>query len=145
MYAENCLEQLDYPSNDKSYFVDYSPIIDRKSTIIGEFIVQSNKDEEEFDTKKLQEIKVLAESIVGLYRQAFLVYEPIVDNICSGRKVESKELENILDGLVSMCASDEMLGLFKRVCRKFYNQYPDIITDYVLFYKEMYEEEEDDL
>lgn len=113
MYAGNCLERLDYLSNDKLYFVDYSPIIDRKSTIIGEFIVQSNKDEEEFDTKKLQEIKVLAESIVGLYRQAFLVYEPIVDNICSGRKVESKELENILDGLVSMCASDQMSRNFR--------------------------------
>lgn len=107
--------------------------------------MQSNKDEEEFDTKKFQEIKALAESIVSLYRQAFLVYEPIVDDICSGRKVESKELENVLDGLVSMCASDEILGLFKWVCRKFYNQYPDSITDYVLFYKEMYEEGENDL
>lgn len=134
---------MDYPSNDKLYFVDYSPIIDRKSTILGEFIVQSNKDEEEFDTKKSREMKALAESIANLYRQALLVYEPIVDDICSGRKVESKELKSVLDGLVSMCASDEMLGLFKRVCRKFYNQYPDIITDYVLFYKEMYEEGDD--
>lgn len=55
-----------------------------------------------------------------------------MDEICSGRKVESKELENVLDGLVSMCMSDEMLSLFKRVCRRFYNQYPEIITDYVL-------------
>lgn len=36
---------------------------------------------------------------------------------------------------------DEILGLFKQVCRNFYNQYPEIITDYVMFYKEMYEEE----
>lgn len=105
----------------------------------------SNMDEEEFDTKKFQEIKALAESIVSLYRQAFLVYKPIVDDICSRRKVGSKELENVLDGLVSMCMSDEMLQLFKRVCRRFYDQYPEIITDYVLFYKEMYEEERDDL
>lgn len=68
-----------------------------------------------------------------------------MDEICSGRKVESKELENVLDGLVSMCMSDEMLSLFKRVCRRFYNQYPEIITDCVLLYKEMYEEEGDDL
>lgn len=36
---------------------------------------------------------------------------------------------------------DEILGLFKQVCWNFYNQYPEIITDYVMFYKEMYEEE----
>lgn len=36
---------------------------------------------------------------------------------------------------------DEILGIFKQVCRNFYNQYPEIITDYVMFYKEMYEEE----
>lgn len=35
---------------------------------------------------------------------------------------------------------DEILGIFKQVCRNFYNQYPEIITDYVMFYKEMYEE-----
>ena len=35
---------------------------------------------------------------------------------------------------------DEILGLFKQVCWNFYNQYPEIITDYVMFYKEMYEE-----
>lgn len=107
--------------------------------------MQSNGKQELDDAKRSHEIKVLAERLISLYKQAFWIYEPMVDEICSGRKVESKELENILDRLVSMCASNEMLGLFKRVCRKFYNQYPDIITDYVLFYKEMYEDGEDDL
>lgn len=107
--------------------------------------MQNNGDKEVDDIKCFHEIKVLAEKLTSLYRQAFLIYEPIVDDICSERKVESKELENVLDGLVSMCASNEMLSLFKRVCRKFYNQYPDMITDYVLFYKEMYEEGEDEL
>ena len=85
-------------------------------------------------------INTIVESMKSLNRQAFSVYKPIVDEICSGRAVEEKELENVLDGLVSVCMSDEMLDLFKRVCRKFYYQYPEIITDYVMFYKEMYEE-----
>lgn len=38
--------------------------------------------------------------------------------------------------------SDKILDLFKQVGRRFYNQYPEIITDYVMFYKEMYREEE---
>lgn len=75
-------------------------------------------------------INIILESMKSLNRQAFSVYKPIVDEICSGRAVEEKELENVLDGLVSVCMSDEMLDLFKRVCRKFYYQYPEIITDY---------------
>ena len=88
-----------------------------------------------------EKINSIVESIKNLNEQAFLVYKPIVEGICSGRIVEGKELENVLDGLVSVCLSDEMLSLFKQVCRKFYNQYPEIITDYVMFYKEMYEGE----
>ncbi len=90
-------------------------------------------------------IDFIVESIKNINRQALLVYKPIVEDICSGRTVGVKELENVLDGLLSVCLSDEMLSLFKQICRKFYNQYPEIITGYVMFYKEMYEGEENDL
>ncbi len=90
-------------------------------------------------------IDFIVESIKNINRQALLVYKSIVEDICSGRTVGVKELENVLDGLLSVCLSDEMLSLFKQICRKFYNQYPEIITGYVMFYKEMYEGEENDL
>ena len=86
-------------------------------------------------------IDFIVESIKSINKQAFFTYKPIVEEICSGRTVGVKELENVLDGLVSVCLSDEMLNLFKQVCRKFYYQYPEVITDYVMFYKEMYEGE----
>ena len=92
--------------------------------IVGGFFVQENMDET---------IDFIVESIKSINRQAFLMYKPIVEDICSGRTVGVKELENVLDGLVSACLSDEMLNLFKQVCRKFYYQYPEIITDYVMF------------
>lgn len=104
--------------------------------------MQRNTERDIDDTYGVSEIKSIAESIKNLYTQAFLIYKPIVNDICSKEMVESKELENVLDGLVSMCMSDEMLNLFKQVCRKFYSQYPEVITDYVMFYKEVYEEEE---
>lgn len=88
-----------------------------------------------------ERIDSIVENIKKLGRWDFLVYKPIADDICSERTVKEKELENVLDGLLSVCISDQMLSLFKQVCRKFYHQYPEIITDYVMFYKEMYEEE----
>lgn len=87
--------------------------------------------EEYFD-----EIKILADSV---NEHVLAVYEPMVEDICSRKNVSEKELENFLDGLISACISHEMVELFKRVGRNFYNQYPKLITDYVLPYKEMYE------
>lgn len=79
----------------------------------------------------------------SLSKQAFLVYKPLVGDICSRRDVSQRELEFFLDYLVSICISDEILGLFKQVGRRFYHQYPEVITDYVRIYKEMYEGEEE--
>lgn len=93
------------------------------------------------ETNYFDEIKEIAENIKALSTQAFFIYKPIVDGLCSRKTVNARELESILDELLSLCISDEILGLFKQVCRNFYNQYPEIITDYVMFYKEMYGEE----
>lgn len=98
-------------------------------------------EEKAEDINNFCEIKKIAESIKNISESAFLLYKPIVDDICSRKVVSGKELEEVLDGLLSACISDKMLDLFKRVGRRFYNQYPEIITDYVMFYKEMYEEE----
>ncbi len=47
-------------------------------------------------------IDFIVESIKNINRQALLVYKPIVEDICSGRTVGVKELENVLDGLLSV-------------------------------------------
>lgn len=95
------------------------------------------------DKKILNEINAIVESFRTLNEQALVVYTPMVEDICSRKSVSAKELENLLDWLVSICISDDMTELFKRVCRHFYYQYPELITDYVYLYKEMYEDDED--
>ena len=97
--------------------------------------------EENIEDKNSREIKLIVEGVKDLSKQVYVVYKPMVEDICSRKTVSEKELENLLDWLVSICISDEMLGLFKQVGRKFYNQYPEIITDYVKVYKEMYGED----
>lgn len=88
----------------------------------------------------MNEMNAIAKSIHSLDKQAFAVYRPIVDDICSKKAVSQNELESLLDWMVSICISDRMLTLYKRVCRRFYNQYPEVITDYMVLYKEIYGE-----
>lgn len=105
--------------------------------------IKKNAEEKTENTDEFYEIKKLAESIKNISESAFSIYKPIVDDICSRKTVSERELEKVLDELLSLCISDKMLDLFKQVGKKFYAQYPEIITDYVMFYKEMYGEEEE--
>lgn len=78
--------------------------------------------------------------IQQLNEEMLRVYTPMVNDICDRKNVTQYELEHFLDYLLSACFSDEMTALFKKVCRRFYSEYPEIIEDYVLFYREMYKE-----
>lgn len=89
----------------------------------------------------IDEIITIAEAIKSLNAQAYAIYEPMVADICTREFVGEKEIEYLLDGLLSAYTSGDMTELFKKVCRKFYNQYPEMITDYIMFYKEMYDED----
>lgn len=66
-------------------------------------------------------------------------YAPAVQDICNQENITESELEHFLDYLVSACISNDMLLLFKKVCRRFYKKYPETITAYIMIYKEMYE------
>jgi hypothetical protein len=46
---------------------------------------------------------------------------------------------------LDFCATDEILELYKKVCRRFFDKYPKSIADYILIYREMYETDEDEI
>lgn len=88
-------------------------------------------------TKGMSEIVTM---IQQLNEEMVRVYTPMVNDTCDRENVTEYELEHFLDYLLSACLSDEMAVLFKTVCRRFCSEYPEIIEDYVLFFREMYEE-----
>ena len=87
-----------------------------------------------------KDLMELAESMQQLYEQAFMFYSPIVEELCNRNDVSQKELEYELDGMLWFCQSDDMLSLFKRLCRKFYKQYPETVASYIMTYIELYDE-----
>ena len=94
--------------------------------------------------ESLQDIKVNKENIEdeNYLEDIVELFRNLNMQILAARKnVSRKELENLLDWLVSSSISDDVMELFKKVCRHFYYQYPEVITDYVLVYKELYADE----
>ena len=82
----------------------------------------------------------IAEQIVRLHQKAYEVYLPLVEDVCS-RTVSEDELSHLLDYLLDFACDEKMLGLYKRVCRKYLDVYPGCIKDYIEAYQEMWGEE----
>ena len=96
------------------------------------------------DSKEYQDfldgIKQIAEQMKGLYERAYYAYKPQVDDICH-RNASEKEVGWLLDWLLQWAGEDRMLGLYKRVCRAYWQKYPDSIAFYILEYRKWYDPE----
>ena len=99
----------------------------------------------EIKGKMDKEIIELVKSIELLHKQAYYIYAPLVDDLCSRPDASVDEVEHMLDYLLDFCATDEILELYKKVCRSFFDKYPKSIADYILIYREMYETDEDEI
>ena len=127
-YREGCFA-------DKSGNIDISTSEKLYDVLISGYWQKDNTESDSY----ADGIKALIEATKGLSEWALAIYEPIVNDICSRDSAGKEEVEEVLDWLVSTCISDDMIKLFKRVCNKFDDNYPKLIKEYVLLYKEMYE------
>ena len=85
------------------------------------------------------DIKAMAERIQDISDLSYNYYKPLVDRIIA-EKASEKEVEHLLDYMLDVCHDDRMLNLFKKICRRYYSLYPEMIASEILAYKEWYEE-----
>jgi hypothetical protein len=53
---------------------------------------------------------------------------------------DSRRIERCLDGMLDFCFDDEMLVLFKKLCRHYFDVDPEATVSYVQAYREMWDE-----
>lgn len=61
----------------------------------------------------------------------FMLYFLIVEELCNRNNVSQNELEYELDSMLSLCQSNNMHNLFKKLCIKFYKQYQETVANYI--------------
>lgn len=83
----------------------------------------------------------LAEKLVNLGKEAYYEYMGPVERLCDNPNASENEVGLMLDYLLEFCGNDKVLGLYKKVCRTFYNKYPACISDYIIYYLEEYDPE----
>lgn len=86
------------------------------------------------------DIMKLAEALDDMYNRAVVAYTPIVDDICY-RNASEKEVDNLLTWMFDFVGYERMLLLFKKVCRKYFYIYPEVVGFYILEYRKVYDGE----
>ncbi|MDE6662159.1 MAG: hypothetical protein K2K46_02330 [Lachnospiraceae bacterium] len=85
-------------------------------------------------------IKEMVSQLKKLNEIAYNQYEPIASDLCS-RIAPLDEVEYTLDRMLDFCGDDAVLGLFKAVCRHYFNIYPEMISYQVNSYRETWDTE----
>ena len=85
----------------------------------------------------------LAAAQQQLARQAEQQYSFEVDSILRDQCCDPGRIERLLDGMLDFCFNDEMLRLYKKLCRYYFKMDPKATVSYVNAYREMWDEEED--
>lgn len=93
------------------------------------------------DVKKLvKDLEPLIQQMKTINDQAVVAYTPLVDDLCR-RKAAQNEVELMLDYLLMFAGDDRMLALYKRVCRTYWQTYPESIAFYIMEYRKEYDPE----
>jgi hypothetical protein len=89
---------------------------------------------------KSENIRYFAEQIKALNHEAYLYYKPITEKLCNGQASET-DVEFVLDRMLDFCGSDEILDMFKKICRCYYERYPEMIAFEINGYRELWDTE----
>lgn len=91
--------------------------------------------------EQLDGFKELAESIKQNTLQAYEIYKEAVDRIYRDNVQNVNEIERQLDYLLTYCADEKTLFLFKKLCRHYFKIDPEATAEYVAIYRNMWEED----
>lgn len=89
----------------------------------------------------IKDIELFANEIQSLAVLAKTEYEPVVNAIIRKKIVDEQYILPTLDKLLDFCFDDEILLLYKKLCRYYYPYNRGVIADYIRYYFEMYEPE----
>ena len=83
-------------------------------------------------------IKEIALQLKKINEIAYNQYKPIAIDLCN-RIAPLDEVEYTVDGMLDFCGDDSVLGLFKNVCRHYFNIYPEMIAYQINSYREIWD------
>jgi len=72
-----------------------------------------------------------------------LIWKPKAENIIITKSKDINAIEHTLDALCEAAFDDEVLALFKKLCRYYYDIDPQATVEQIQFYREMWDNNEE--
>lgn len=94
------------------------------------------------DTNDMQAVLKFAESLRDLQRQAAQQYQPVVDDILRSRSRDTERIEYVLDCLLDFCGDEDVLKMYRKLCRHYWDIDPAAAAYYVNAYREYWDSDE---
>jgi hypothetical protein len=89
----------------------------------------------------IERIKNILEKRSELAHLAKQQYEPVVKQLITSDSRDTQMIERTLDGLLDFCFDDEILLLYRNLCKHLYFFDPEAACYYVNAYREEWDEE----
>ena len=106
--------------------------------------VQMKRDPESRMDVLVRRIGELANAAKGLAHVAVQQYSAEVEAIQRAKSRDSRRIERCLDGMLDFCFDHDMLMLYKKLCRYYFDIDPEATGSYVHTYREMWDQQESD-
>ena len=90
------------------------------------------------------ELKKIVIVLKQLTEQALNEYSALVNKIIFSETQDQMLIEHALDGLLDFCYDDNILILYKKLCRYYYYINPSATVFYVNAYREMWDSDKSD-
>lgn len=92
------------------------------------------------DNELRQLVKSLSDLQESAVLQTLVLYSPVVNRIITAESKGENEIEHTLDALLDVAFDDDVLLLYRRLCRYYYDLNHEATADYVRIYREMWDE-----
>jgi hypothetical protein len=89
--------------------------------------------------KQNQEIIQLVKSLQTVAPKAVIEYKQEMDEIIDSGCRDKRRIERALDGMLGSCFDDNMLVLYKKLCRYYYFIDRNATVEYVYAYRDMWD------
>lgn len=86
-------------------------------------------------------IENIINNINSLAKDNLELFCEIVEDIISSNCKDENYIETSLDKLLDMCFDENILILYKKLCRYYFDINPQATKDYVMYYYERYEKD----
>jgi len=92
-----------------------------------------------------ERLNELAFKLKEIGSTAVSLYAPVIAAVClrfeRGEQVSENELACLLDQILGFCFEEEIVKLFCKLCRSAFWQHPQVIKEYILLFRTLWDEE----